>query len=92
MVSSRRRLAEGLSIAIAIGIIGPVAAAPAQNCAPVEVAPGVKQAPRGCPAGQKKPAKTRSDAKSTRDAHQFKIGDTEFRIGGRVRTEYGFQR
>ena len=82
---------ECLAIAMAIGIVAPVAAAPAQNCAPVEVAPGVKQAPRGCSVGLKTP-ESRSDAKGGRDAHHFKIGDTEVRIGGRVRTEYGFQR
>ena len=86
MISSRSRIFKSLAIiAASTGTIWPAAATPARNCDPVEVAPGVRQPPRGF-ALRSKPAEPK------RDAHEFRIGNTELRVGGRVRTEYGFRR
>ncbi len=90
--------------AAALVSMGSVALAQ-DSCTPVETAPGIKSVPAGCNkvrqvrAGQA-PAvpKAAPDAKpsalfpGTSPGSIRKFGDTEVRIGGSVRYEYGYGR
>jgi hypothetical protein len=75
------------------------------SCTPVETAPGIKSIPAGCNkvrqarSGQIAPVpKSTPDAKpsalfpGTAPGSIAKYGDTEVRVGGSVRFEYGYGR
>lgn len=70
--------------------------APAAACAPVEVAPGVKQVPRGCSVVSTARPRARSDGLERSDRPSgpktIRIGNTEITVSGRVRAEYGIGR
>jgi hypothetical protein len=82
-------------LAVALGLVcaTPVAAAASERCAPVETVPGVKIRPATCPP-QAQPAfrdAKPDDLLETGSRPGFyKFGDTQVRVGGRVRVEGGF--
>jgi hypothetical protein len=90
--------------AFALVSLGTVALAQ-DSCRPVETAPGIKSVPAGCNkvrqarTGQAAPAPPSAPAAKpsalfpgTAPGSIAKFGDTEVRVGGSVRYEYGYGR
>ena len=88
-------------IAAALLLFSGAGALARETCAPVETAPGIKSIPAGCNKFGKSPDAPKNTAKpapSAKPSALFpgstpgsitKFGDTEVRIGGQVRYEFG---
>jgi hypothetical protein len=81
--------------AAALGLVcaAPAGAASSGRCAPIETVPGVKIRPATCPPpAQPAFRDTKSDDALETGSRPgfFKFGDTQVRIGGRVRVEGGY--